>query len=53
MAGLDSADDMVKAHLFDSSERLFYIGYDPELNTTFEGSIRRLMFDPNSPCDGC
>lgn len=53
MAKLDSADDLIRKHIFDSTERLLYIGYDPELNTTFEGSMRRLMFNPNSSCDNC
>lgn len=45
--------DSIKIHKFHPSPRLLYIGYDPKCKTTFEGSIRRLMLDPNSSCDGC
>lgn len=49
----EEGKDFKQVHPFESSERLVYIGYDPDTKATFEGSIESLVFDPNSACDGC
>ena len=53
MAVEGSANDETKTHAFQAGDRLLYIGYDPESKTTFEGTLERLLFDPNSSCEAC
>ena len=41
-------------HLFSNKRTILYVGYAPELvPSTLEGSIGRIIFDPNASCYGC
>ncbi len=56
---LDSVEILGKAcdgssHLFSTGEVRFFVGYSPDFDPdTLQGSIKRIIFDPNSSCAGC
>ena len=45
--------DQIPDSAFSHSKGEFYIGHKPGTDEVFNGTIERIVFDPNSSCTGC
>lgn len=50
---IEGRDGEYLEHWFTTEPKSFFIGYNKDSKSVFRGSIRRVMFDPNSSCGGC